>query len=140
LKNLSVFPRFALRSRFAPAGFVVSYAQILAGEKAAAESKKFRRTEKMHPQQNYGGQTPAGYKPPGAEKKVMAGVLGIVLGAWGVHKFILGYTQEGLIQIGITIITCGIGGIIGLIEGIIYLTKSDEEFVRTYIQNKKGWF
>ena len=31
-------------------------------------------------------------------------------------------------------------GIIGLIEGIIYLTKSDEDFSRIYVQNKKGWF
>ena len=33
-----------------------------------------------------------------------------------------------------------IGSIIGLIEGIIYLTKSDEAFVATYITGKKGWF
>ncbi|MCS6782816.1 MAG: hypothetical protein RMI89_04305 [Gloeomargarita sp. SKYBB_i_bin120] len=41
------------------------------------------------------------------------------------------------------LLTCGLAsaatGIIGLIEGIIYLTKSDEEFVNTYILNKKGW-
>ena len=44
----------------------------------------------------------------------------------------------------VTILTCGIGGvamsIIGLIEGIIYLTKDDQEFATTYITNKKGWF
>jgi TM2 domain-containing membrane protein YozV len=76
----------------------------------------------------------------GADKKITAGICGILIGSLGVHKFILGHTTEGLIQIGITVVTCGLGGIIGLIEGIIYLTKSDEEFVRTYIQNKKGWF
>lgn len=69
-----------------------------------------------------------------------AGICGILLGGWGVHKFILGYTQEGIIQIVITIVTCGIGAIVGLIEGIIYLTKSDEEFYNTYVANKKGWF
>ena len=31
-------------------------------------------------------------------------------------------------------------GIVGLIEGIMYLTKSDEEFVNTYIINKRPWF
>lgn len=31
-------------------------------------------------------------------------------------------------------------GIIGLIEGIIYLTKSDQDFVATYVDGKKGWF
>ena len=80
------------------------------------------------------------WKAMGADKKMVAGILGILVGSLGVHKFVLGYTTEGLIQIAITIVTCGVGGIVGLIEGIIYLTKSDEEFVRTYIQNKKGWF
>jgi len=73
-------------------------------------------------------------------KKVLAGILGIVLGSFGVHKFILGYTKEGIIQVIISIVTCGIGGLIGLIEGIIYLTKSDEEFYQMYQVNKKGWF
>ncbi len=76
----------------------------------------------------------------GADKKVVAGICGILVGGFGVHKFILGYTNEGIIQLVITLLTCGAGGIIGIIEGIIYLTKSDEDFVRTYIQNKKGWF
>lgn len=73
-------------------------------------------------------------------KKMIAGILAIVIGSLGIHKFILGYTQEGIIQIVITIVTCGLGGIIGLIEGIIYLTKSDEEFYETYQVGKKGWF
>jgi TM2 domain-containing membrane protein YozV len=77
---------------------------------------------------------------PGAEKKILVGLMGILFGGFGVHKFMLGYTTEGLIQLAITIVTCGMGGIIGLIEGIIYLTKSDQEFVDTYIRNKKGWF
>lgn len=76
--------------------------------------------------------------------KVTAGLLGIFLGAFGIHKFILGYQKTGIIMLCITVLTCGYGGIIigmiGLIEGIIYLTKSDEEFVRTYVQNKKEWF
>ena len=76
----------------------------------------------------------------GADKKIVAGICGILVGGFGVHKFILGYTNEGIIQLVITLLTCGAGGIIGIIEGIIYLTKSDEDFVRTYIQNKKGWF
>jgi TM2 domain-containing membrane protein YozV len=80
------------------------------------------------------------WKALGADKKITAGILGILVGGLGIHKFVLGYTNEGIIQIVISVFTCGAGGIIGLIEGIIYLTKSDEEFVRTYIQNKKGWF
>ena len=73
-------------------------------------------------------------------KKMLAGILALLIGSLGIHKFILGYTQEGILQIVITFVTCGIGGIIPLIEGIIYLTKSDEEFYQTYQVNKKGWF
>lgn len=90
----------------------------------------------------------------GANKKIAAGVCGIVLGGLGIHKFILGYTQEGVILLSayvialiIAMITCGIGTplvlvptVIGIIEGIMYLTKSDEEFVRTYVEGRKGWF
>ena len=72
-------------------------------------------------------------------KKVLAGVLAILLGGLGVHKFILGYTKEGIIQL-ILGFACGIGAVIGLIEVIIYLTKSDEEFYNTYQVGKKGWF
>ncbi len=75
---------------------------------------------------------------PGAEKKVLCGVLAIIFGSLGVHKFILGYTTAGIIQI---LLNClGVAGIIGIIEGIIYLTKTDEEFVRTYIEGERQWF
>jgi len=73
-------------------------------------------------------------------KRVVAGILAILLGGLGVHKFVLGYTTTGIIQLAISVATCGILSIIGLIEGIIYLTKSDEEFIYTYQTNKKEWF
>lgn len=79
-------------------------------------------------------------KPPGAEKKLPAGICGILSGWLGIHKFILGYTKQGIIQIIISVVTCGAGAIVGVIEGIIYLTKSDEDFVKTYIHNKRCWF
>ena len=80
------------------------------------------------------------WKAMGADKKITAGICAILVGWLGVHKFILGYTTEGVIQLVLGILTCGITNIISIIEGVIYLTKSDEDFVRTYIQNKKGWF
>jgi TM2 domain-containing membrane protein YozV len=85
-------------------------------------------------------------------KKVLAGVLGILLGSLGIHKFILGYNTEGIILLAISILGYAtlcifigafilwIPGLIGLIEGIIYLTKSDEEFYNTYQVNKRPWF
>jgi hypothetical protein len=46
-------------------------------------------------------------------------------------------------MLGVTVLTCGAGGaimgVVGLIEGIMYITKTDEEFVETYITNKKTW-
>jgi TM2 domain-containing membrane protein YozV len=80
----------------------------------------------------------------GAEKKIPAGILGILLGALGIHKFYLGYNTEGIIMLVVTLVTCGFGGmvmgVIGIVEGILYLTKPDEEFVQTYVHNKKPWF
>jgi TM2 domain-containing membrane protein YozV len=81
------------------------------------------------------------------DKKILAGILGIVLGCFGVHKFVLGYKNEGIIMCVVGVLgyfLCAIPtlvmAIIGLIEGIIYLTKTDEEFGRIYIQGRKPWF
>lgn len=77
-------------------------------------------------------------------KRVLSGVLAIIFGPLGIHKFVLGYTLQGVLMLGFTLITFGVGagltGVIGLIEGIIYLTKSDEEFIECYQINKKTWF
>tara|TARA_R110002051_G_scaffold120997_3_gene194178 strand:+ start:19274 stop:19714 length:441 start_codon:yes stop_codon:yes gene_type:complete len=80
-------------------------------------------------------------------KKLMAGLLAIFLGWLGIHKFILGYKTEGIIMLVIGVVGwffCGIPTtvvwVVGVVEGIIYLTKSDEEFYETYQANKKPWF
>lgn len=78
------------------------------------------------------------------KSKLAAGLLGIFLGSLGIHKFYLGYQKEAIIMLLVSLLTCGIGAsvmsIIGLVEGIMYLVKSDEEFEATYVQNKKAWF
>lgn len=94
-------------------------------------------------------------KPPVENKKVVAAICAILIGYLGIHKFILGYNTEGIIYLVVNIIvipifgalTCGVGfslyGItylIPVIEGIIYITKSDEDFINTYQINKKPWF
>lgn len=78
-------------------------------------------------------------QPRPENKRIICGILGILLGSLGIHKFILGYTTEGIIQIVLNIF-CGLGGLIGLIEGIVYLTKTDEEFYQIYQENKRPWF
>lgn len=90
-----------------------------------------------------------------SDKKLTAGVLAILLGALGIHKFYMGYPKEGLILLFstliiipiLTLLTCGFASafypavfVIPIIEGIIYLTMSDEQFDNTYIRNKKPWF
>lgn len=102
------------------------------------------------------------------EKKIFAGIAGILFGAFGVHKFVLGYQNTGIIMLAVTLGAFIVGvvltfalsafwalsflasgifslggsvmGIIGLIEGIIYLTKSDKEFYETYIARQRDWF
>lgn len=86
--------------------------------------------------------------PSHTNKQLLAGYCGIIFGGFGVHKFILGYNPEGFIMLAISVVagtfTYGMALIvmqlIGLIEGMIYLNKSSEEFVDTYFVNKQGWF
>ncbi len=73
-------------------------------------------------------------------KKVLAGVLAIMLGSFGIHKFILGYTKEGVLQILMSFFSCGLASVIPFVEGIIYLTKSDEEFYQIYQVGRRPWF
>ena len=60
--------------------------------------------------------------PP--KSKMAAGLLGIFLGGFGVHNFYLGFTSKAVIQIVVSLITCGIGSLWGFIEGIMILTGS----------------
>jgi TM2 domain-containing membrane protein YozV len=90
---------------------------------------------------------PSPYSKEQKDKKLIAGILAIVLGWLGIHKFILGYTVEGVIMLVVSLagfLLCGIPtaaiSVIGIIEGILYLTKSDDEFVATYVVGRKGWF
>ncbi|MGH7127279.1 MAG: GYF domain-containing protein [Planctomycetaceae bacterium] len=92
--------------------------------------------------------TPPTATPPpfeqAAGKKVAAGICGILLGALGIHKFILGYPIPGVIMLVVSLVSCGylaiVPFIIGIVEGILYLTKSDEEFYHTYMVNRREWF
>lgn len=87
----------------------------------------------------------------GSKDKVAAGLLAIFLGGLGIHKFYLGFTGAGLVFL----LTNTVGwlvswmllflpnivlGVIALIEGIIYLTKTDEQFQQEYVVEKRQWF
>ena len=83
-----------------------------------------------------------------SNRKLAAGLTGVFLGAFGVHKFILGYTKPAIVMLVVSLaggaVTCGLAsfvmGVIGLIEGIIYLTKTTAEFQAEYIDAEKDWF
>ena len=63
-------------------------------------------------------------------RRLAAGILAILLGAFGVHSFYLGKIGSGIIRL----LFCwtGIPAVIALIEGIIYLTMDDNEFIEKY--------
>lgn len=97
------------------------------------------------PQPGYAPPPPA----PGAamstdKNKVVAGVLAILLGSLGVHKFYLGYNKEGIILVAVTFVSFGtlawVSSIVGIVEGIMYLQKTDEDFYATYVAGRKAWF
>lgn len=79
---------------------------------------------------------------------VGAGLFAVFLGMFGVHKFYLGCNNAGFIMLAVSIIggilTLGLAAaviqVIAVIEGIIYLTKSQTEFDQIYVLNQREWF
>lgn len=103
---------------------------------------------------------PAGDRlPSGSKSKTTAALLGIFLGGIGIHKFYLGYTTPAIIMLCIQLVCLFLGiigsifivgfvfflgcfamWIISLIEGIMYLSKSDADFDAVYVVGNKPWF
>lgn len=86
------------------------------------------------PGYNYGNDafSPAG---PEGKSRGVAGLLAILLGAFGVQYFYLGKVGGGLLTILLTFVTCGIWDIIPFIQGILMLCMTNEEFEHKYVQN-----
>lgn len=101
-------------------------------------------------QQPYGQpyQQPYAQAAPNTKDHVAAGLLAIFLGSLGIHKFYLGYNTPGFIMLAVTIVgsilSLGIAGlamvVISIVEGALYLSKSQTEFEQTYVFEKKEWF
>lgn len=105
------------------------------------------------PYQNYRqyqpqGQPGSAQAAPQTKDHVAAGLLAIFLGCLGIHKFYLGYNTPGFIMLAVTVVgsvfSLGIAGlvmlVISIVEGVIYLSKTQTEFERTYVFNHKEWF
>ena len=109
-------------------------------------------TQQPYTQQPYAQQpyTQPGFSQPpmDSKSKIAAGLLAIFLGSLGIHKFYLGYSGAGIVMLLVSLlagfVTLGLAtaimSLIALIEGIIYLTKTDEQFYYTYVAGKKSWF
>jgi TM2 domain-containing membrane protein YozV len=122
-------PRAGLQVDFSPSGDVAEEVFPLAGANPLADA--------------FG----PGYKSP-----IVAGLLALFLGQFGIHKFYLGYNSQGVILLVgfivsvvlsfviIGLIPLMIIGVVCLIEAIIYLTKSEGDFNAIYVQGQKPWF
>lgn len=94
----------------------------------------------QQPHQPFAPIGPGGYPIDVNSRKLLCGLMGIFFGSLGIHRFLLGDVAGGIWRIVISFVTCGVGSIIGFIEGIIYLTRSDPEFYQIYMVDKKAWF
>lgn len=125
-----------------------SYQSSATSYSSDAQSQQQYASFQNNPNAQYGAPQNFNYgyqqNVPTDKSKLAAGILGILLGAFGAHKFYLGYTKEAVIMLLVTLLTFGFGAfvmaVIGLAEGIIYLTKSDTDFYNTYVAGHKGWF
>jgi TM2 domain-containing membrane protein YozV len=83
----------------------------------------------------------------GEKNKWVAALLAFLLGTFGVHKFYLGKNTAGFIMLGLFLGGMVLVGIpsfivsaIAFIEGIIYITKSEQRFYDDYVVGDRAWF
>jgi len=90
-------------------------------------------------QQPYAQQPQYAYGAPGGsgKSKTTAGILGLLLGGLGVHYFYIGKPGGGLLCLLLTVVTCGLWGILTLVQCIMMLTMSQEEFDQKYVYTEK---
>lgn len=146
------------------AGAQQSYAQHATGTQQPCGRQAGGAQQAASAQQSYGQQPDGAHQPYqqyqpyqqpyyGAQvvqtkDHVAAGLLAIFLGSFGVHKFYLGYNSAGFVMLAVSIvgslltlgIAAGVMCVIGFIEGIIYLVKSQTDFEQLYVYNKREWF
>ena len=70
-----------------------------------------------------------------SNKKLACGILAILAGTLGIHYFVMGKVAGGILTIIISFITCGMWGFLMMIQGILMLCMSDEDFERKYLDS-----
>ena len=90
-------------------------------EKVTEETKESTSNQNQTQNQNYN---------PQAKNRVVAGLLAIFLGGFGVHNFYLGYNGRAIAQLLITVLSCCtlsfVSALWGFIEGILILSGNIE--------------
>ncbi len=76
--------------------------------------------------------------------RLTAGVFAVLFGALGIHKFILGRPITGLITLLVSVLSLGklapLTALLGIIEGFLYISLSNDAFRRHYIDGDRRWF
>ena len=115
---------------------------------AGFNQAQYHATQNQRAAVNYGNGYAAQVPVAHHKDHVAAALLAIFLGLFGVHKFYLGYNTSGFIMLGVTLLgsllTFGFAAavvwLIGLVEGIVYLVKTQPEFEEMYVRHKREWF
>jgi len=68
-----------------------------------------------------------------------AGILALLIGGLGIHYFYIGKTVAGLLTILLSFATCGLWGVVTLIQAIMMLTMTQEEFDRKYVYSTSSF-
>ncbi len=105
----------------------------IAASPAANAHASGMQVQPQYAQARSGGRNP---------NKTVAGIFGLLLGGLGIHKFILGYTGTGVLMLLVTLTGVGaiVMSVIGFIEGIIYLSMSEDDFYRAHVNHGRSWF
>ena len=70
-------------------------------------------------------------------QRILCGILAIIVGTLGVQYFVINKVKAGILTIILSIVTCGAWSIITLIQGILMLCMSDQEFEEKYVNTPK---
>lgn len=78
-------------------------------------------------------------KNPSEGTKNACGILAIILGGFGLHYFLVGKVGGGFINIILSLCSCGLWSVINLIQGIMILCMSYDEWKAKWVDNPSNF-